>query len=160
MALTNNIGADGRTQDLPAPCMRASFRPQTIILDDNEVFYLDTNGAYTDSIPRVLMITACNTTAGADAVAEYQTAFVHIFQEHILVTPLTLLDAASFNAAAQLISENSGAGNEATGTAADLTVGYDSTSENYFLRNDVADNLVVTITRIDGFTQDLVAETA
>lgn len=157
MALTNNTGADGRTQALPAPCVRASFRPQTLILDDNEVFYLAEGEAFADSIPRTFLITACNTTAGADAVAEYQTAVVHIFQEHVLVTPFTLLDAASFNAAAQLISA---ATDSTAGTSGDLTVGYDSTVDVYFLRNDVADNLLVSVTRIDGFTQDLVAETA
>jgi len=154
MALVNNTGADGRTQSLEAPCVRASFRPQTIILDDNEVFYLAEGASWTDSIPRVFMITAVNTTAGADAVAEVQTAIVHIFQEHVLVREITPLDVAS---QAALISADT---DSTTGTAGDLTVGYDSSVDVYYLRNDVADDLLVSITRIDGFTQDLVAETA
>ena len=154
MALSNNTGADGRTNSIPAPCVRSSFAPQTIILDDNEVFYLAQGAAFSDSIPRVFMITAVNTTAGADALAEVQTAFVHIFQEHVLVQCVTEVDSGSF---APLISD---AADSTAGTAGDLTVGYDSNADVYFLRNDVADNLLVSITRIDGFTQDLVAETA
>lgn len=154
MALVNNTGADGRTQSLEAPCVRASFRPQTIILDDNEVFYLAEGEAFSDSIPRIFLISAINTTAGADAVAEVQTALVHIFQEHVIVREITPLDAAS---QAALISA---ATDSTAGTSGDLTVGYDATVDVYFLRNDVADNLLVSVTRIDGFTQDLVAETA
>lgn len=154
MALTNNTGADGRTNSIAAPCMRSSFAPQTIILDDNEVFYLAQGLPFSDSIPRVLIVTAVNTTAGADALAEVQTAIVHIFQEHVLAQCITQVDSGSF---APLIST---ATDSTAGTAGDLTVGYDATLDVYFLRNDVADNLLVSITRIDGFTQDLVAETA
>ena len=152
MALTNNTGADGRTQDLPAPCMRASFRPQSLILDDTEVFYLDTNGAYTDSIPRILMVTTLDVDAGADAIADAQTAFVHIFQEHVTVQTALHLDAT-----AALLET----GTDQTATnAGDFTIGYDSSTENYFIRNDTGANALISVTRIDGFTQDLVAETA
>lgn len=146
---TNNVGSDGRTHDLMSPAFRNAFGNQSIILDAGEVFYLKTDGVFTDNITRTFLVTVSDGTATA-TVELTQAYIVHIFKDDVLVNKLSAGTATLLTAGTD----------ETTVTGTTIRIGFDA--PNYFIIPSTlmgADN-VINITRLDGMVQDLITDTA
>lgn len=138
-AVVNNTGSDGR-KDTDAPCIRASYRPEVITLDNTEVFYFREGAVYTDEITRVMQVTA--STGAKSGTSLTQTALVYFYKA---ISWVEVVGAAA--EAAPLIFNST---NEASVDTGDVSIGYDSSTLNYFIRNDAGADAVFSMVRIDG----------
>lgn len=166
MAFTNSntratsAGAGDMRGDLSIRnCLRASFRPEAFVLTHDEEVYLTTGmpTGFGDNIPRVCIVTV-KEDDDASVAGNTQTAIVTFFQDDVTVEVL-------LGTGTDIIA---GGGTDATAAATANTVvfGFDANGDAdgsgcFYVNSGFATtSAMVSITRIDGFTEDLLTLTA
>lgn len=157
---SNTTGAVGiRGQIKAQPCMRASLRSQVFVLGEDETAYLQWGEAITDDIPRTFLVSVKeDDDAIAASNANTQTALVTLFQTGFQVNML-LQDGGAADTTPLITA----AGTDVTTAPANTTLefGYDANGDPdgnplYYMASGFANgDAIISITRIDGFTEDL-----
>ena len=151
---TTTGSIDVRGDSKAQPCMRASFRPQSFVLAEDETAYLQWGEVIADDILRTFIVTLKEDDDAA-ILSNHQTAILSIHKGVVKVMPILHLDATS-----AIITDD---GDNVTTAPANNTLefGYDADGDPdgnplYYMASGFQNgDVLVSIVRIDGHTEDL-----